>query len=119
MPWFEYGVIPNGAYTFLLEIYIQFLFEYGVIPNGAYTFVRLCRRARKFEYGVIPNGAYTFASSIPFTSEFEYGVIPNGAYTKRFEWYILRFLWCVTELKIKLCVLAWIYFTNDDKYAKI
>ena len=81
-------------------------FEYGVIPNGAYTFVRLCRRARKFEYGVIPNGAYTFASSIPFTSEFEYGVIPNGAYTKRFEWYILRFLWCVTELKIKLCVLA-------------
>ena len=60
----------------------------------------------RFEYGVIPNGAYTVAVPEYHKEGFEYGVIPNGAYTQRFEWYILRFLWCVTELKIKLCVLA-------------
>ncbi len=81
---FEYGVIPNGAYTFPVKMFDIFAFEYGVIPNGAYT---------KFDAKLND-------------TKFEYGVIPNGAYTKRFEWYILRFLWCVTELKIKLCVLA-------------
>ena len=95
------------------------MFEYGVIPNGAYTRKVADMRAAGFEYGVIPNGAYTQSVIVVSLNGFEYGVIPNGAYTKRFEWYILRFLWCVTELKIKLCVLAWIYFTNDDKYAKI
>ncbi len=103
---FEYGVIPNGAYTVLSLIFPPFAFEYGVIPNGAYTKVTTSKLEIEFEYGVIPNGAYTVLSLIFPPFAFEYGVIPNGAYTKRFEWYILRFLWCVTELKIKLCVLA-------------
>ena len=34
---FEYGVIPNGAYTFNSHNVFVPPFEYGVIPNGAYT----------------------------------------------------------------------------------
>ena len=34
-------------------------FEYGVIPNGAYTRDKTCYTEDTFEYGVIPNGAYT------------------------------------------------------------
>ena len=41
------------------EYRLLYLFEYGVIPNGAYTAQILFEFKTQFEYGVIPNGAYT------------------------------------------------------------
>ena len=38
---FEYGVIPNGAYTDNEPIISNSEFEYGVIPNGAYTMAKI------------------------------------------------------------------------------
>ena len=59
LPKFEYGVIPNGAYTAKAKELLTAAFEYGVIPNGAYTMTGRVMTQTMFEYGVIPNGAYT------------------------------------------------------------